>query len=77
MKERCRETLERAYLFIDREGLDESERRSIEIHLEECRPCLERVGLERELTLLVARLRGCSPCPEEVKARIARQLESF
>lgn len=77
MKERCRETLERVYLFLDREGLGEAERQAIEVHLEECRPCFERVGLERELTLLVARLRHSHPCPDELKSRIASQLRAF
>lgn len=77
MKEGCRETLQRAYLFLDRECLGEAERREIEIHLEECRPCLERVGLDRELTMIVARLKDSHRCPGELKARIAAQLESF
>jgi mycothiol system anti-sigma-R factor len=77
MKERCRQTLERAYMYLDDEGLGAVERHAIEVHLEECRPCFERVGLEREVTLLVARLRGSSKCPEGLRSRIAAQLEGF
>jgi mycothiol system anti-sigma-R factor len=77
VKEHCRETLQRAYLFLDKEALGEAERREIQMHLEECRPCFERVGLEREITMIVARLKNAHPCPRELKARIASQLEKF
>lgn len=77
MKERCRETLQRAYLFLDQESLGEAERHEIRVHLEECRPCFERVGLEREVAMIVARLKDAHPCPGELKARIASQLKSF
>lgn len=70
MKERCRETLERAYLFIDNECLSESERVEIQTHLEDCVPCFERIGLDQEVGRLIARLRGRSHCPERLKARI-------
>ncbi|MFN2388524.1 MAG: mycothiol system anti-sigma-R factor [Actinomycetota bacterium] len=75
MKERCTEVLERAYLFLDGEGLSEDERVEIETHLEECAPCLERYGLEREVTHLLARLKSSSPCPDRVKSRILSLLE--
>ncbi len=47
MKEHCREILARAYLFLDGEGLSAEERVEIEVHLEECAPCLERYDLQR------------------------------
>lgn len=75
MKEDCRLTLERAYLFLDGEGLTEEERGEIRVHLERCRPCLERYGLEEEVTALLGRLRGCQPCPERVKVRIQNLIE--
>lgn len=74
MKERCREALERAYLFLDGEGLSDQERRDVEAHLEECGPCWERYGLEREVSVVVSRLKGCSPCPDDLKARISGML---
>lgn len=75
MKDECRVTLERAYLFLDGEGLSEVERREIGDHLERCRPCLERYGLEEEVTALLRRLRGCQPCPARVKERIQGLIE--
>ncbi len=70
MKEECRVTLERAYLFLDGEILSQSERLEIKGHLEECKPCLERYGLESEVSSLLARLRTHEGCPDRVKNRI-------
>ena len=70
MKEKCRVTLERAYLFLDGEVLSEAERLEIKGHLEDCRPCLERYGLESEVTNLLARLKGHTDCPARLKNRI-------
>ena len=75
MKERCREVLERAFLYIDGEGLTETERIEFSAHLEECRPCFERVGLDREVARLVSRLRGCNPCPNQLRLRIKAELD--
>jgi mycothiol system anti-sigma-R factor len=70
MKPSCKETLARAYLFMDGEMLSERERREISSHLEACRPCYERYGLDEDVTRLVARLRGSERCPETLKVRI-------
>ena len=75
MKERCRETLERAYLFLDGELLSVSERHEIKRHLEDCAPCFERVGLEGEVSTVVARLKGCQPCPESLRLKISSLLD--
>jgi mycothiol system anti-sigma-R factor len=72
---RCREVLRRAYLFMDGEVLSYRERVEIESHLEECGPCYKRYGLEREVYYLVSRLRGCSPCPDELRSRIMSLLK--
>ena len=72
MKEKCRETLEQAYLFLDGEGLTAEERHEIEVHLVECKPCYESYGLEREVTVLIHRLRGSDRCPETLRARITQ-----
>jgi mycothiol system anti-sigma-R factor len=76
MKEHCRETLHRAYLFLDGEILSAEERVEIQEHLEECKPCFERVGMEKEITLLVARLKGSERCPEELRYRITNLFEA-
>jgi mycothiol system anti-sigma-R factor len=75
MKERCREVLERAYLFLDEEILSEQERTQIQVHLDECAPCLENVGLQREFVFVTARLRGKTECPEQLRNRIKDLLD--
>lgn len=77
MKDSCRQALERAYMFLDGEGLSEQERREVETHLEECGPCWERYGLEQEVSGVVSRLKDCNPCPEPLKARISGMLREF
>ena len=74
MKERCKEVLEQAYVFLDGEVLSESERTQIQVHLDECAPCLEQYGLEREFVFVTARLRGKTECPEKLRSRIQNLL---
>ena len=70
MKEKCRHTLEQAYLFLDGEVLSVEERREIEVHLVECKPCYDRYGLDREVTVIIHRLRGTDPCPDGLRTKI-------
>lgn len=77
MKHECEEALERAYLYLDGEVLSEDERVEIRVHLEECGPCFQRVGLEREITTVVARLRGSHECPQTLKARITTLIQRY
>ena len=70
MKDHCRETLKRAYLILDGEEVDETERAEILAHLEECEPCLDRYGLEKHFKGLMARLGGETRCPAELRRRI-------
>ncbi len=75
MKERCREVLQRAYLFLDGEVLSEEERLQIQVHLDECAPCLENYGLEREMVFVTARLKGKTECPQKLKTKIQSLLD--
>ena len=75
MKERCREVLQRAYLFLDGEVLSEEERTQITVHLDECAPCLENYGLEREFVFVTARLKGKTACPDQLKSKIQNLLD--
>ena len=70
MKEHCREILARAYLFLDGEGLSESERIEIEAHLEECAPCLDQFDLQTDVRALIYRIGGSIPFPDAVKNKI-------
>lgn len=76
MKETCRVALERAYLFLDGEILTENERIEIQLHLEECQPCYERFGLDKEFTVLLTRLKSQHHCPESLRRKIWNRLES-
>ncbi len=76
MKPKCLEVMQRAYLFLDGEGLSVEERIEIEAHLEDCEPCLQRMGVERETILLISqRLRHAAPCPDSLKQKVAALLE--
>ena len=75
MKQRCKETLARAYLFLDGEVLSQEERVEISVHLEECTPCYERVGIEREVMFVVSRLKGSTQCPEHLRENVSRLLD--
>ncbi len=72
----CKEYLQRAYLFLDGEVLSETERADIQIHLEECTPCLDRYGLEQDLISLIGRLRTATPCPDALKMRLGSLLDN-
>jgi mycothiol system anti-sigma-R factor len=76
MKDECKQAIAKAYLYLDGEGLTADERTKLESHLHECAPCFERVGLDREVAHLLSRLKGCNPCPSELKERITSLLES-
>ena len=77
MKEHCKRVLQDAYLFMDREQLSPTERVHIQQHLEECKPCYERYGLEAQATALISRLRGCDPCPDKLRSQIGDLLRNI
>ncbi len=53
----CSEVLERVFSFIDNE-LPTADYSEIQVHLDECGPCLQKYDLERTVKTLVAR--SCS-----------------
>ncbi len=75
MKEHCRETLERAYLYLDKEQLGERERTQIRTHLEECTPCYERYDLEQQVAEIIARLKDNRSCPAGLRKKIKTLLD--
>ena len=70
----CGETIERLYHYLDGE-LTQERRDQIQRHLEECAPCFQAVGFERELRIVIAR-RCTDRVPEDLKERIKRSLEA-
>ena len=75
MNERCREVLGKAMFALDGEAVSEAELVEIETHFDECRPCFERHGLDREIKSLIARLRGCDVCPDTLRRRISALID--
>jgi mycothiol system anti-sigma-R factor len=75
MKEVCRETLQKVYLYMDGEILSVEERRTIRIHLEECAPCYERYGVDEQVKALVARISVGCRCPEELRSKLTRMID--
>ncbi|MFZ0665002.1 MAG: mycothiol system anti-sigma-R factor [Acidimicrobiales bacterium] len=69
----CGETIGRLYQFLDGE-LTIDRRAQIQRHLEECSPCFQAVGFERELRVVIA-----SKCrdrvPEDLMKRIKAALQ--
>lgn len=62
--------MEQAYLFLDGEMLSAEERHEIRVHLEDCAPCYERYGLDREVTVIIHRLRGSQACPQSLREKV-------
>jgi mycothiol system anti-sigma-R factor len=54
----CREVLEAAFFYIDNEMTDGEIRHAIEIHLEECGPCLKEFSFLRRLKQMVFKACG-------------------
>jgi mycothiol system anti-sigma-R factor len=68
----CTEVLERVFFFIDNE-LPTADFASIQHHLDECRPCLQKYNLERTVKALVAR--SCSEhAPQALRDKVLLQI---
>jgi mycothiol system anti-sigma-R factor len=68
----CEEAIETLYHFLDGELTDER-RYEIQLHLEECSPCLEAFDFEAELKLIIAR-KCRDQVPESLRYRVQRAL---
>ena len=69
----CRDVIVRLYHFLDGE-LDDARRAAIQRHLDECMPCLEAVGFESELRMLIAN-KCREPVPETLRTRVAQAIQ--
>ncbi len=70
--ETCEEALDTLYWYLDGE-LTDDKRRQIQIHLDECSPCLGAFDFEAELKAVVAR-RCRDQVPEHLRLRVAAVL---
>ena len=66
----CAEVLHRVYLYLDREQLTVEHREEVRLHLDECGPCLQQYGLEREVQALVRRCCGGDLAPEALRQSV-------
>ena len=68
----CADYLERIVYFLDNE-LDEADCSEVQMHLDECGPCLERYDLQRTVKQVVAR--SCSErAPDGLRERVRVQI---
>ena len=69
----CADYLERIVYFLDNE-LDEADCSEVQMHLDECGPCLERYDLQRTVKQVVAR--SCSErAPDTLRERVRIQIQ--
>ena len=71
----CSEVLAEVWLFLDHE-CDDSRRRVLEQHLDECAPCLAEYGIDEKLKALLARKCGGELAPDGLKDRLRSQIRS-
>lgn len=70
--EECADYLERIVYFLDNE-LDEADCSAVQVHLDECGPCLEKYDLQRTVKAVVAR--SCSEsAPDHLRDRVRIQI---
>jgi mycothiol system anti-sigma-R factor len=69
----CSEVLAEVWLFLDHE-CDQTRRQLLEIHLDECSPCLEQYGIEEHLKILLARKCGGEHAPDALKERLRESI---
>jgi mycothiol system anti-sigma-R factor len=69
----CSEILQRVYVFIDDE-LESASVEEIQVHLDECGPCLDQFDLERSVKKLVHRSCGGEHAPEGLRERILMRI---
>ena len=68
----CSDYLERIVYFLDNE-LDEADCSEVQMHLDECGPCLEKYDLQRTVKTVVAR--SCSEsAPHDLRQRVMVQI---
>ena len=71
----CSEMLQKVFVFLDSE-CDEASRARIVQHLDECGPCLQMFGIEREIKALIQRKCGGDPAPSGLRDRIRLRLRT-
>ena len=69
----CTEILDHLYEYIDNE-MPEEECAAVKRHLDECRPCLEKYGLDQMVKTLVQRCCGCDEPPVDLRDKVLSRI---
>jgi len=69
----CSETVLRIFELLDGE-MGPADCARIQVHLDECGPCLREYQLDQALKLVVKRSCGCEQAPVELRTTILRRL---
>jgi mycothiol system anti-sigma-R factor len=72
----CSEVLAEVWLFLDHE-CDDSRRKLLERHLDECQPCLAEYGLDEKLKKLLATKCSGEHAPAGLKDRLRRSIREI
>ncbi len=67
--DQCADYLERIVYFLDNE-LDEADCSAVQLHLDECGPCLEKYDLQRTVKAVVHRSCSSDLAPQELRQRV-------
>jgi mycothiol system anti-sigma-R factor len=71
----CTEVLARVYSYLDGE-LDSGGCAEVQVHLDECGPCLREYGLEESVKKLVHKSCGCESAPGDLRAKVLERIEA-
>jgi mycothiol system anti-sigma-R factor len=69
----CSEVIAEVWLFLDHE-CDDTRRRLLAQHLDECGPCLAAYGIEEKVKALLARSCGGEHAPDGLRHRLRQQI---
>jgi mycothiol system anti-sigma-R factor len=72
----CSEVLAEVWLFLDGE-CDQSRKKLLVQHLDECGPCLAEYGIDEKLKALLARKCGGEQAPDGLKDRLRHQIRTL
>jgi mycothiol system anti-sigma-R factor len=72
----CGEVLQRVYEYLDGE-MPDLDCAKIQVHLDECGPCLDEYNRDELLKALVRRSCGCEAAPAELRTRILASITTY
>lgn len=70
----CSEVLNHVYEYLDNEIDDPIQFARIKQHLQECRPCLEKYGLDQAVKALVHRSCGNDDVPTDLRDKVLARI---